>query len=67
MSDGLRRDSFAGRVSSGELKILALARCREAVLEHRCRVGSRTAREKVIGESNLTYALMRSSSGGSED
>jgi len=67
MSDGLRRDSFAERVSSGELRILALARCREAVLEDQCWVGPRTAREKVIGESNLTYALMRSSSGGSED
>ena len=67
MSDGLTRDSFAGRVSLGESKIIALARCREAVMEDRCRVGSRTAREKVLGESNLTYALKRSSFGGSED
>ena len=67
MSDGQRQDSFAQRVSLGELKIIALARCREAVMEDGCRVGSRTAREKVICESNLTYALMRSSSGGSED
>ena len=67
MSDGLRRDSFADPVSLGELKIIAVAHCREAIMEDRCRVGSRTAREKVICESNLTYALKRSSFGGSED
>ena len=67
MSDGRIRDDFAQRLSVKESNVFLRVSCRMVLSEERSCSGSRLNTKKVIRDNHLSYALLRSAFGRSED